>query len=224
VQGLGRRDEDPRTEGEGARRERDRIGRDDRRDLREDPPADRVARTSEASTLPVGEAQTARTEELSLDSVLGLEVLDHVLLLSVDPTGAGHDEELKRQCERHREPPSVDDVGAGRRGAPFEAKAHGRIRTGRVTPSQGGVILAAMTDKARALLEQAKKLAEDERESLAYEILQTIEGFEGEFTEDQIKEIERRARAALSGKSPAGDEWEVVVARLERRFADRRKK
>ena len=81
-----------------------------------------------------------------------------------------------------------------------------------------------MTDKTRALLEQAKKLPEEERESLAYEILQSIEGFEGEFTEEQVREVERRARAALSGTSPLGDDGEVVGARLERRFADRRKK
>ena len=76
-----------------------------------------------------------------------------------------------------------------------------------------------MTDKARDLLEQAKTLSEDERESLAYEILQTIEGLEGSLSKEQTKEIERRARAALSGKSPPGDEWEFVIARLEKRFS-----
>ncbi len=76
-----------------------------------------------------------------------------------------------------------------------------------------------MTDKARDLLEQAKTLSEDERESLAYEILQTIEGLEGRLSKEQTKEIERRARAALSGNSPPGDEWEVVIARLEKRFS-----
>ncbi|HZV00481.1 MAG TPA: hypothetical protein VFF73_27455 [Planctomycetota bacterium] len=80
-----------------------------------------------------------------------------------------------------------------------------------------------MTAKARALLEQAKKLSEGERESLAYEILQTIEG-EGVFTKTQLKEIERRTRAAISGKSPPGDEWRVVLARLEKRIAGRHKK
>ena len=81
-----------------------------------------------------------------------------------------------------------------------------------------------MTEKTRALLEQAKNLPEDERESLAYEILQTIDGFEGEFTKQQLQEIERRARAALSGTSPLGDEWDLVVARLEKRFASPRTK
>jgi putative addiction module component (TIGR02574 family) len=81
-----------------------------------------------------------------------------------------------------------------------------------------------MTAKTRALLEQAKKLPEDERESLAYEILQTIEGSEGMFSKAQLKEIERRARAAVSGKSPPGDEWRGVLARLEKRLANRQKK
>jgi putative addiction module component (TIGR02574 family) len=77
-----------------------------------------------------------------------------------------------------------------------------------------------MTEKTRALLEQVLRLPPGERLDLAYEILESVEGGETEFSREQIAEIERRARAALAGTSPAGDEWEVVLARLERRLAE----
>ncbi len=76
-----------------------------------------------------------------------------------------------------------------------------------------------MTEKARALLEQALQLSSEERERLAYELLQTVESEPAQFTPDQLEEIERRARAALAATSPPGDDWEVVLARLEKRFS-----
>lgn len=92
-----------------------------------------------------------------------------------------------------------------------------------MTPLEALGIIVFVTESTRALLEKALKLPEAERVTLAYEILESLEA-QGEFSSDQIREIERRAKAALSGKSPPGDEWEVVVARLEKRLADRRAK
>ncbi len=64
----------------------------------------------QASTLGVGEPETARTELLAEDAILFLEIVDDVTLLLVDPPSERDDEELdglrKRQHvgERSRGP------------------------------------------------------------------------------------------------------------------------
>jgi hypothetical protein len=80
--------------------------------------------------------------------------------------------------------------------------------------------MTRMTEETRALLEQVLRLPAAERLKLAREILESVDAGEGEFSPEQIREIERRARAALA--SPVGEDWKVVVARLEKRFADPR--
>lgn len=61
---------------------------------------------------------------------------------------------------------------------------------------------AGMADKTRALLEQALTLPEEERETLAYELLQTIQGAESDFSADQLVEPTppRRAPGGARGR------------------------
>jgi hypothetical protein len=90
-----------------------------------------------------------------------------------------------------------------------------------VTSSEGAVILEGMTDKARALLEQAKKLSDDERESLAYEILQTV-GKQDEFLSPEwCEEIDRRIARVASGKAKGMTGKEAITS-VRRALKERR--
>jgi len=80
-----------------------------------------------------------------------------------------------------------------------------------VTPLGRGAILEGMTEKTRALLEQAKKVPEDEREKLAYEILQTVGDDEEQLSPEWRAEIERRIEDAVSGKSGPGLDWRKAM-------------
>ena len=53
-----------------------------------------------AVALGVGAPETARTELLSEDAILFLEIVNDVTLLLVDPARDGHDEELKHLGKR----------------------------------------------------------------------------------------------------------------------------
>jgi putative addiction module component (TIGR02574 family) len=93
-----------------------------------------------------------------------------------------------------------------------------------VTLRETGAILAIMTDKARALLEQAKKLPEDEREKLAYEILQTVGDDEEQLSPEWREELERRIEDAVSGKSGPGLDWRKAMDEIRREVELERRK
>ena len=90
-----------------------------------------------------------------------------------------------------------------------------------MTGATGSVILEAMTDKARALLEQALKLAPAERVKLANELWDSVdladEAVEFELSPEWREAIERRVQGILSGKTkgiPASEA--VALLRRER--------
>ena len=79
--------------------------------------------------------------------------------------------------------------------------------------------MGAMTDKARALLEQALKLAPAERAQLAYEILETVESDDetGDgLTQEWRDEIARRVDRVLAGQGGPDEDWRVVLDRIRR--------
>src|SRR5439155_6084598 len=63
-----------------------RVGRHDRRHLPQDPATEPVAPRREAATLVVGQPYPPPSELLNEDTVLLYQVLDHLLLLAVDPS------------------------------------------------------------------------------------------------------------------------------------------
>ena len=61
------------------------------------------------NALVVGEPGTARTELLSKDAILGLEIVDYLALLLVDPSGQSDEEKPQRVENRnHRAQPIKD--------------------------------------------------------------------------------------------------------------------
>ena len=78
-----------------------------------------------------------------------------------------------------------------------------------------------MTERARTLLEEAKRLPEGERADLAAELLATLDGdAEIDVEAAWAGEIERRARRAISGET-AGEPWEAVRDRISRDLTKR---
>jgi putative addiction module component (TIGR02574 family) len=81
-----------------------------------------------------------------------------------------------------------------------------------------------MTDRAQAVLREALTLGVDERADVAAELLASLDDEPAEdLAEVEMawaKEIERRARRVLAGES-AGEPWEEVRARVERRLKQR---
>jgi putative addiction module component (TIGR02574 family) len=79
-----------------------------------------------------------------------------------------------------------------------------------VTGFRGAVILEPMTEKARALLEQALKLSPAERVKLANELWDSVdvadEGDEFDLSPEWREAIERRVEGILSGKHTSSDE------------------
>lgn len=72
-----------------------------------------------------------------------------------------------------------------------------------------------MTDRSRALLEEARRLPANERADLAAELLATLDGEpEPDVEAAWAAEIERRARRVLRGES-AGEPWESVRDRIK---------
>jgi putative addiction module component (TIGR02574 family) len=73
-----------------------------------------------------------------------------------------------------------------------------------------------VTDRARTLFEEAKRLPENERADLAAELLATLDGERDSDVETEwAREIERRARRVLRGDS-AGEPWDSVRERISR--------
>ena len=76
-----------------------------------------------------------------------------------------------------------------------------------------------MTDKAKAILEQAMKLPPAERAQIAYEILETVdrehEGGDG-LTQEWREEIARRVDRVLEGRGGPDEDWRVVLDRIRR--------
>jgi putative addiction module component (TIGR02574 family) len=79
-------------------------------------------------------------------------------------------------------------------------------------------MLEAMTDKARAILDQVMKLPPAERAQIAYEILETVDEHEGGdgLTQEWREEIARRVDRVLAGKGGPDEDWRVVLDRIRR--------
>jgi putative addiction module component (TIGR02574 family) len=80
-----------------------------------------------------------------------------------------------------------------------------------------------MTERARALLDEALALPLEDRANVAAELVASLDGLP---TEDAAavqaawaQEIERRARRVLSGES-TGEPWDSVRERTARRLAE----
>lgn len=68
-----------------------------------------------------------------------------------------------------------------------------------------------MTHDHRVLLEEAKKLPDDERESLAYEILETLGREDDPLSPEWRDEIDRRIARAVSGQTGSGLDWRKAL-------------
>jgi hypothetical protein len=73
----------------------DRVGGHDGRDLPQDPAIESATFRGEASALIVGQPGAPPRQLASEDPVLLHEVLDHVLLMAVDPAREGHEQHLQ---------------------------------------------------------------------------------------------------------------------------------
>jgi len=71
----------------------DRVGGHDRCDLPQDAPTEALAFRREASALVVRQPEAAPLQLLSVDAVLLPEVLDDLLLVAVDPSREGHEQQ-----------------------------------------------------------------------------------------------------------------------------------
>jgi putative addiction module component (TIGR02574 family) len=72
-----------------------------------------------------------------------------------------------------------------------------------------------MANRARAILEEAMTLSEDERLDLAEQLLSSLPP-----DQEWLAELERRARRALADPN-GGEAWDVVKRRLAARVASR---
>ncbi|MEZ0227757.1 MAG: addiction module protein [Planctomycetota bacterium] len=93
-----------------------------------------------------------------------------------------------------------------------------------VTRPGGEVILEGMTDRTRALLEQAKTLSEEERETLAYQILQTVGTDDQPLSPEWREEIERRIKRAVSGEAGPGLDWRKAMNEIRSEVEQERDK
>jgi hypothetical protein len=99
---------------------------------------------AQPNALFVGEPGTARTELLSKDAILGLEIVDHLTLLVVDPAGQGDEEKPQRVRNRnHRAQPIKDlDRISGQYTIGLTARWACRRHSRWVKPSSNGTTLA----------------------------------------------------------------------------------
>ena len=72
----------------------DRIGCDERCDLRQGSPSDGFASHGQAASLVVGQPEASATKLLLEDSVLLAEIFDDRILLTADSAGQGGNEDL----------------------------------------------------------------------------------------------------------------------------------
>ena len=103
------------------------VRADNGADFPEHPPRQELSFGGQANALIVGEAQPARAELRAEHAILGLEIVDHVALLLVDPARQGHNEEL----ERIREPSQELSVSEERSGLVQVASSPGYISQAR---------------------------------------------------------------------------------------------
>jgi len=103
------------------------VRADNGADFPEHPPRQELSFGGQANALIVGEAQPARAELRAEHAILGLEIVDHVALLLVDPARQGHNEEL----ERIREPSHELSVSEERSGLVQVASSPGYISQAR---------------------------------------------------------------------------------------------
>jgi hypothetical protein len=73
-----------------------RVRRDNRRHLRQQPTPQSRAADGQAPPVVVGEPQTLVLQQRPEHAVLFAEVLDDVVLFALEPAEEGHDEELQR--------------------------------------------------------------------------------------------------------------------------------
>src|ERR1700704_4252847 len=76
----------------------ERVGAHDRSDLAKCSATQVLRLGSQQNALVVRESQRSRSELLSEHAILGLEIVDHLALLLVDPAGQGDKEKLNG-CE-----------------------------------------------------------------------------------------------------------------------------
>ncbi len=79
----------------------DRVRSDDRRHVAQELSTERLAFHREPSSLVIGEAETLATELAFEDAVLLDEVINDILLVTVDPAGDGDQKELPRMKRVH---------------------------------------------------------------------------------------------------------------------------
>ena len=79
----------------------DRVRGHDGRDPGEEAPSKRLSLGSESSSLFVGQAESLLAELFLEDTVLLNEVLDGLILMTVDPAGERREEELKAELVSH---------------------------------------------------------------------------------------------------------------------------
>ena len=73
-----------------------RVGRDDRRDLRQHPTTEPLAEASQPPPFVVGEPQALVAQLRLQDAVLFAQVLDDLVLFVLEPAEEGRDEQLHR--------------------------------------------------------------------------------------------------------------------------------
>ena len=76
------------------------VGCHDRVELEEHTASHALRLGGQPNALVVGESETTRTELLSKDAVLGLEILNDLALLLVDPACQSNEEKLQRVRDR----------------------------------------------------------------------------------------------------------------------------
>ncbi len=81
----------------------DRVRGDDRRHLSQDPPTERLPLRGQPPTFVIAQTKSPSTELSLQDAVLVDEVVDDILLVTVDPAGNGDDEESPRVNGAHAE-------------------------------------------------------------------------------------------------------------------------
>jgi len=81
----------------------DRVGCHDRCDLRQYASTERLALRREASAVVVGQPHAPSPQLLSKDTVLFDQVLDDSLLVAVEPSSEGHEQQSERgEIGRHQ--------------------------------------------------------------------------------------------------------------------------
>jgi hypothetical protein len=90
-----------------------RIRRDERADVLECAPAERLGFRGQADALIVGESHPPGAELLPQHAVLSLKIVDDIELLLVEPAGEGGEEERQGSGRRRHGPAAYRTRGGG---------------------------------------------------------------------------------------------------------------